>query len=58
MRRVTRGLVVVVCLLAVSSAAFGSPREPRGGDLVKRIVKKIRALGDGLTVPGTSPAKP
>ena len=59
MRRVTRS-VVVVCLLAGSLSLFAAPREagPRGGDIVKRIVKKIRTLGDGLTIPGTSPAKP
>jgi hypothetical protein len=54
MRGITRSMAVV-CLLLVPVVVFGSPREGRG-DIVKRIVKKIRALGDGLTVPGTSPA--
>lgn len=54
MRGMTRS-VVVVCLLVGSVAAYGAPREGRG-DIVKRIVKKIRSFGDGLTVPGTSPA--
>ena len=57
MRRVVYAVVVVVFALS-AVAAPRDERGPRGGDIVKRIVKKIRALGDGLTVPGTSPAKP
>lgn len=49
--------VVVVCLLAVSVAAFAGPRErePRGGGVIGKVVKKIKALGDLLTVPGAAP---
>ena len=61
MRRVGRS-VVVVCLLlgAVSMDAapgFRESREPRDGGVVRKAVKRvIRALGDGLTIPGSSPA--
>jgi len=52
--------VVVVCLLAVSVAAFAGPRErePRGGGVagkIGKVVKKIKALGDLITIPGVSP---
>jgi len=58
MRAGIRG-VVVVCLVAVSFGVFAASRErePRGGgEIAKRIVKKIRSLGDGLTIPGVNPA--
>jgi hypothetical protein len=58
MRGVTRG-VVVVCLLlgAVSMDAAPGEWESRGGGVVRKAVKRIiRALGDGLTIPGSSPA--
>jgi hypothetical protein len=59
MRRSVR-VAVAVCLLVVSMGAFGIPREgpePRRRDrdnAVEKFVKRVvRALGDGLTVPGT-----
>lgn len=52
MRGVIRS-VAMVCVLAFSVSVLAGTREvPRGGEIVKRIIKKIRALGDGLTVPG------
>ena len=56
MRGIARGLVVV-CVLVLALGVVASPRErqPRGG-MIGKIVKMIRSFGDGLTVPGTSPA--
>ena len=51
MRAIARSMVVV-CLLLFSLGVVASPRErePRGG-VIGKIVKKIKALGDGLTIP-------
>jgi hypothetical protein len=57
MRGMIRG-VAVVCLVVFSLGAFASPRDPGAGAGVKKIVKKIKSLGDLLTVPGAGPAKP
>ena len=51
MRRLVQ-CVVVVCLLSLTLSALGAPRDSKAGDIVKRVVKKIRALGDLLTIPG------
>ena len=53
MRGIVRG-AVVVCVLVVAAAAFAGPREPKGG-IVSRIVKKLKALGDLLTIPDSAP---
>lgn len=53
MRRVTRSLFVVV-LAAFAFGVYAGPREPRQG-LVPKIVKKIKALGDGITIPVPAP---
>ena len=50
--------VAVVCLVVFSLGVAASPREPNAGGVAKKIVKKIKALGDLLTIPGTAPAKP
>jgi hypothetical protein len=47
---------VLVVVFALSAAA--APREergPRGNPIVKRIVKIVRSLGDGLTIPVPAP---
>lgn len=61
MRRSIR-VAVGVCLLVVSVGAFGIPREgrePKSRDrenaVVKMVKRVVKALGDGLTVPGTKP---
>jgi hypothetical protein len=55
MRGIPRSLVVV-CLFVVSVGVFASPRDaPRGGDIVKRIVKRVKALNDLLTIPVPAP---
>ena len=55
MRRVTRSVVVVCLVGAVSMDAAPAGREPRGGGVVKAVKKIIRALGDGVTIPGSNP---
>jgi hypothetical protein len=54
MRGMIRG-VALVCLVAFSVVAFASPREPGAGAGVKKIVKKIKSLGDLITIPVGSP---
>jgi len=53
MRQVIRYAVVVCVLVGVSEAMYAGPREPQGR--FNRIVKKIKALGDLITVPIPSP---
>jgi len=54
MRRNIRSLVVV-CLLGFAVSAFAAPRDAASG--MRKFVKRVvRALGDGLTIPGSSPA--
>jgi len=53
MRRMV-GYVVVVCVLVgVSGAMYAGPREPQGR--FSKVVKKIKALGDLLTIPVPAP---
>lgn len=54
MRRVVlRGLVLVVSAV-LAFGVFAGPRgEPRGA--IARLVKKVRALGDLITVPTPAP---
>lgn len=56
MRAIVRGLAVV-CVLVVAAGALAAPRErePRGGGVIAKVVKKLRALGDLLTIPGAAP---
>lgn len=54
MRGIARG-VALVCLVAFSIGAFASPREPRAGAVVKKVVKTIKSLGDLITIPVGSP---
>ncbi len=59
MHRVIYAVVVVVCSLSLSAA----PREgresldsrDRASPIVKAVRRVIRALGDGLTIPGSNP---
>ena len=53
MRGIVRG-AVVVCVLVVAAGAFAAPREPKGG-MVSRIVKKLKSLGDLITIPTPAP---
>ena len=57
MRGMIRSLAVV-CLVVFSLGIAASPREPNAGGVAKKIVKKIKALGDLITIPGAGPAKP
>lgn len=52
MRGIVR--VVVVCVLGVAAGAFAGPRDAKGG-MVGRIVKKLKALGDLITIPTPAP---
>jgi hypothetical protein len=52
--RVIRYAVVVCVLVGVSGLVYAGPREPRESRVAK-IVKKIRALGDLITVPIPAP---
>lgn len=52
MRRITRG-VVVVCVLVGAVSLYAAPGDRE--TVVRKIVKKIRSLGDGLTIPGSNP---
>lgn len=52
MRRITRGLAVV-CLLVGAVSVYAAPAGRETG--VRKIVKKIRALGDLITVPIPAP---
>ena len=53
MRRVMSYAVVVCLLVGGSGPMYAGPREPQGR--FGKVVKKIRALGDLLTVPVPAP---
>ena len=60
--RSVRYLVVLVVLSGFSMSVFGFSREgreptnrDRDNAVVKFVKRVVRALGDGLTVPGTKP---
>ena len=48
---VLRALVLVVSVV-LAVGVLASPRESKGGNVVKKIVRKIKALGDFITIPG------
>jgi len=54
MRSVIRYAVVVCVLFGVSASLYALPREPRDSRFGK-VVKKIKALGDLITVPTPAP---
>lgn len=58
MRRVVYALVVVLVSLSVSGAPRDGRDVPRDkvSPVVKMMKKIVRTLGDGLTIPGSSPS--
>lgn len=52
MRKAVLRVLVLVVSVVFTFGVFAAPRESKGGSVVKKIVRKIKALGDFLTVPG------
>lgn len=55
MRRIARGVVAAVLVIGFAAAMDAAPREREPRGVAGKIVKKIKALGDLLTVPGAGP---
>ena len=58
MFRISR-VVVVVCLVLGAVSLYAAPADREGGaaGVVRKVVKKIKALGDLITVPIPAPKR-